>query len=238
MWRKGISLVFSVYRATRVLPSPGVSAPTQISGPEMKILIADDDAVAARILEGTLARLGWDVTTVRDGTAAWRALEMKRVEDLPQLVVLDWMMPGLDGVEICRRLRLSPRYDLTYVLLLTSRGTKEDLAEGLAAGANDYMTKPFDAVELEARIRVGERVVRLQASLAARVAELEEALSHVTQLQGLLPICAWCKMVRNQTNYWELLESYLTSHTDIALTHSICPNCVGRLMDEPVQVPA
>jgi DNA-binding response OmpR family regulator len=200
----------------------------------MKILIADDDAVAARILEATLLRLGWEVTTVSDGATAWEVLETLPVENLPQLVVLDWMMPGMDGVEICRRLRASSRYELTYVLLLTSREAKEDLAEGLAAGANDYMTKPFDATELEARVRVGERVVTLQASLAARVAELEEALSDVRTLQGLLPICAWCKMVRNEANYWEQLDSYVTSHTDVALTHSICPDCMGRMMDEPV----
>jgi response regulator RpfG family c-di-GMP phosphodiesterase len=120
-------------------------------------------------------------------------------------------------------------------MLLTSREGKEDLAAGLDAGANDYMTKPFDPVELEARIRVGERVVKLQASLAARVAELEDALSLVRRLEGLLPICAWCKMVRNETNYWEQLDSYLTSHSDVSLTHGICPNCVARMMNEPVK---
>lgn len=204
----------------------------------MKILIADDDAVAARILEATLLRLDWEVTTVRDGATAWETLETMHVDELPELVVLDWMMPGLDGVEVCRRLRSSPRYELTYVLLLTSRGAKEDVAQALAAGANDYMTKPFDAIELEARVRVGERVVKLQTSLAARVTELEEAIALVRKLKGLLPICAWCKMVRNETNYWEPLDSYITSHTDVALTHSICPNCVGRMMDQPVAVTA
>jgi DNA-binding response OmpR family regulator len=201
----------------------------------MRILIADDDAVTSRILEATLVRLGWEVITVRDGTAAWTTLQTLRGEDLPQLVVLDWMMPGIDGIEICRRLRSSPGFELIYVMLLTSREGKEDLAVGLDAGANDYMTKPFDPVELEARIRVGERVVKLQSSLAARVAELEDALSLVRRLEGLLPICAWCKMVRNETNYWEQLDSYLTSHSDVSLTHGICPNCVARMMNEPVR---
>ena len=238
VWRQGLSIVSIVYRATRELPSPGVFSSPPNSRAAMKILIADDDAVAARILEATLLRLDWKVTTVRDGTSAWETLETTHEDDLPQLVVLDWMMPGLDGVEVCRLMRASPRYELTYVLLLTSREAKEDLAEGLAAGANDYMTKPFDAIELEARVRVGERVVRLQTNLAARVTELEEALALVSKLKGLLPICAWCKMVRNETNYWEPLDSYITSHTDVALTHGICPNCVGRMMDEPVAVTA
>ena len=200
----------------------------------MKILIADDDAVSARILEATLQRLGFEVITARDGTAAWAVLESSSAEYLPQIVVLDWMMPGIDGVEMCSRLRSTPGFELIYVVLLTSRDGKEDLAVGLAAGANDYMTKPFDPTELEARIRVGERMVKLQSTLAGRVAELEEALALVSKLQGLLPICAWCKMVRNETNYWESLDSYLIAHSDISLTHGICPNCVGRMMDEPV----
>jgi len=200
----------------------------------MKILVADDDAVATRILRATLERLDWDVTTVRDGTAAWEVLESLPAAELPQIVALDWMMPGLDGVEICRRMRASSRFDLIYVVLITSRETKNDLAVGLASGANDYITKPFDPIEFEARIRVGERVVKLQSSLAARVAELEAALVMVRRLEGLLPICAWCKMVRNELNYWEQLDSYITSHTDVALTHGICPNCVARMMDQPI----
>lgn len=204
----------------------------------MRILIADDDAVTSRILEATLVRLGWEVIAVRDGAAAWTTLQTLRGEDLPQLVVLDWMMPGIDGIEICRRLRASPGFELIYVMLLTSREGKEDLAVGLDAGANDYMTKPFDPVELEARVRVGERVVKLQSALAARVSELEDALSLVRRLEGLLPICAWCKMVRNETNYWEPLDSYLTAHSHVSLTHGICPNCVGRMMNEPVKAMA
>lgn len=200
----------------------------------MRILVADDDAVTARILEATLDRLGWDVTIVRDGNSAWEVLDSLPAAELPQLVVLDWMMPGLDGVEICRRMRASTRFDLLYVMLLTSREGKEDLAMGLSSGANDYITKPFDPIEFEARLRVGERVVKLQASLATRVAELEAALSMVRRLEGLLPICAWCKMVRNEGDSWEQLDAYLISHTDVALTHGICPACVSRMLEQPV----
>ena len=198
----------------------------------MRILVAEDDSVTRRILESTLGRLGWDVIPTADGTAAWHALETLRGKDAPELVVLDWMMPGMDGIEICRKLRTTPGFELIYIILLTSRGEKEDLAMGLMAGANDYITKPFHPAELESRVRVGLRMVKLQTSLAVRIHELEEALSEVKRLQGLLPICSYCKKVRNEENYWQQVESYLSSHSDVKLTHGVCPDCYARMMKE------
>jgi len=201
-------------------------------GPRMRILVAEDDAVTRKLLESTLGRLRLDVIAVADGNAAWNALETLKGKDAPELAVLDWMMPGLEGIQVLRRLRTTPGFELLYVILLTSRTDKEDVAYGLAAGANDYIAKPFDPSELEARIRVGERMVKLQRSLAARVAELEVALAHVQRLQGLLPICSYCKKVRNETNYWEQVDSYLTSHSDVQLTHGICPTCMETMMKQ------
>jgi DNA-binding response OmpR family regulator len=198
----------------------------------MRILVAEDDAVTRKVLESTLGRLGLEVIAVPDGNAAWNALETLKGKDAPELAVLDWMMPGLEGIQILRRLRTTPGFELLYVILLTSRTDKEDVAYGLAAGANDYIAKPFDPSELEARVRVGERMVKLQRSLASRVAELEVALAHVQRLQGLLPICSYCKKVRNETNYWEQVDSYLTSHSDVQLTHGICPQCMETMMKQ------
>jgi DNA-binding response OmpR family regulator len=198
----------------------------------MKILVAEDDAVTRKMLVVTLERLGWDVIQAEDGNAAWQAFETLKGKSAPELAVLDWMMPGVEGVEICRRLRTTPGFELVYIILVTSRGGKEDLSYGLAAGANDYITKPFDPVELQARVRVGERMVRLQRSLAARVTEVEAALAHVQRLQGLLPICSYCKKVRNEANYWEQVESYLGAHSDLDFTHSICPQCTEKMMKE------
>ena len=198
----------------------------------MRILVAEDDAVTRKLLGSTLGRLGLDVIAVADGNAAWNALETLKGKDAPELAVLDWMMPGLEGIQILRQLRTTPGFELLYVILLTSRSDKEDVAYGLAAGANDYIAKPFDPSELEARVRVGERMVKLQRSLAARVAELEVALAHVHRLQGLLPICSYCKKVRNETNYWEQVDSYLTSHSDVRITHGICPQCMDTMMKE------
>ena len=203
----------------------------------MKILVAEDDAVTRRMLVVTLERLGWDVITAEDGNAAWRVFETLKGKDVPEIAVLDWMMPGIEGIEICRRLHTTPGFELVYIILVTSRGGKEDLSYGLAAGANDYVTKPFDPVELEARVRVGQRMVKLQRSLATRVTEVEAALAHVQRLQGLLPICSYCKKVRNEANYWEQVESYFTTHSDLDFTHSICPQCTEKMLREVDALP-
>ena len=205
--------------------------------PKMRILVAEDDPVARRILTATLERLGWEVTSASDGSAAWHALETLGGKDAPELVLLDWMMPGMDGIEICRKLRSTPGFEFTYIILLTSRSEKEDLAMALAAGANDYIAKPFHPIELESRVRVGERMVKLQRSLTARVTELEEALAHVQRLQGLLPICSYCKKVRNEANYWEQVDSYLASHSTLKLTHGICPQCLETMMKQLEESP-
>lgn len=127
----------------------------------MRILIADDNNFYRRALEMTLKEWGYDVTPVADGVAAWEVLN---AEDAPKLAILDWMMPGLDGPEVCRRLRAMNRHEPTYVILLTSRQGKESTVAGLESGADDYVVKPFDRLELQARLRVGRRIVGLQTS--------------------------------------------------------------------------
>jgi DNA-binding response OmpR family regulator len=203
----------------------------------VRILIVEDDSVTRRLLEATLGNLGWDVTSAADGISAWRTLQAVEGKNEPQLVLLDWMIPGMDGVEICRKLRATPGFELTYIILLTSRDSKEDLTAGLAAGANDYITKPFHPSELEARVRVGQRMLGLQSAVAARVIELEHALSHVQRLQGLLPICSYCKRVRSETDYWQQVEAYITTNSDLELTHSVCPSCMERVMKELDEAP-
>jgi two-component system cell cycle response regulator len=147
----------------------------------MRILIADDDAVSRRLLEALLTRQGYDVVAVSDGTEAWQVLQG---QDPPRLAVLDWLMADMDGLEVCRRVRERPELGDVYVILLTSRGDQEHIVEGLQAGANDYVTKPFNRNELLARVRVGERMVGLQAELAVRVQELA-ALAMIDGLTGI-----------------------------------------------------
>lgn len=188
----------------------------------MKILIAEDDEVSCRVLQLMLASWGHEVITTRDGGSAWALLQR---EDAPPLVILDWMMPGMDGVEVCRLVRQKQSATPTYIILLTAKGGKADIVRGLDAGANDYLTKPFDREELRARVQVGVTVVGLQQGLAERVAELEEALAHVNLLRGILPICSYCKNVRDDRDYWQSVECYISEHSEAQFSHSICPDC-------------
>jgi sigma-B regulation protein RsbU (phosphoserine phosphatase) len=188
----------------------------------MRLLIADDDEVSRLRLAAALRSRGHTVISACDGNEAWQILQQP---EPPPLAILDWMMPGVPGVEICRRARASVHARAIYMILLTARDGKESLIEGLRAGANDYITKPFDRDEFEARINVGIQVVSLQDQLRGRVSELEQALARVKQLQGLLPICCYCKNIRDDQNYWHNVESYLSAHSDAQLSHGICPNC-------------
>ena len=192
----------------------------------MRILIAEDDSVSRRVLEATLDKFGYEVVVAADGAEAWSELQRA---DAPTLAILDWMMPEVDGVELCRRIRSVPSTTPPYLILLTARNEKGDVVAGLDAGANDYLTKPFDRAELRARVQVGKHVLELQKSLAARVDELEGALSQVKLLQGLLPICSYCKNIRDEKNYWQRVDSYLSEHADVVFSHGICPDCFERV---------
>jgi phosphoserine phosphatase RsbU/P len=191
----------------------------------MKILIAEDDVVSRRVLEVTLARWGYDCISVADGAEAWRELQR---EQAPRLLILDWMMPNVDGLRVIRQVRESETNRAAYIILLTCRAAHSDTVQGLESGADDYITKPFDPSELRARVQVGERVLALQDTLAARVAELEEALARVTRLQGLLPICSYCKKIRDDRNYWKEVETYISEHTEAEFSHCICPECLRQ----------
>ncbi|MGD1018847.1 MAG: response regulator transcription factor [Verrucomicrobiia bacterium] len=193
----------------------------------MRILIAEDDAVPRHLLQTTLTKWGYEVISTTDGMQALDALSRP---DAPSLAILDWMMPGLDGAEVCRRARSLRTDRLLYIVLLTSKGSKEDVVHGLTAGADDYIVKPFDRSELKARINVGERILRLQAELAARVKELELALTNVKLLQGLLPICCYCKRIRNDQNYWQQVDTYISDHSEAQFTHGICPECRDKIV--------
>ncbi len=193
----------------------------------VKILVADDDPLSRRLLEHLLTR-DYEVTVVADGLQAWEALHSP---DRPRLLVLDWMMPHLDGLELCRKLREIPQIGPCYVLLLTAKQAVTDIVAGLEAGADDYITKPFEPEELRARVRVGVRVLELQIALAARVRELQEALARVKQLQGLLPICSYCKRIRDDRNYWQQLETYVSEHSEAVFSHGLCPECYRRFVE-------
>ena len=195
----------------------------------MQALVADDDRVTAEILSRTLKRWEFEVTVVSNGADAWEHL---RTATVPTLAILDWMMPEMDGTEVCRRVRLELPLANMYLMLLTARESRSDLVAGLTAGADDYVTNPFDAEELRARVQVGVRVLTLQKNLAERVGELQAALSSVKQLSGLLPICSYCKRIRGDDQYWQQLEGYIAEHSDAQFSHGICPTCYAAVSAE------
>lgn len=195
----------------------------------MQVLVAEDDLTSRAVLQAIISRWGFEVIAVANGNQAWEQLRKRHG---PRLAVLDWMMPGLDGVEVCRKVRALAHPDPPFIILLTARRNKDDIVEGLKAGANDYIIKPYYNEELQARLGVGQRVVDLQRALRDRVKQLEDALTHVRTLQGILPICSYCHKIRSDKESWERLESYIVQHSEAKFTHGICPECMKKQLAE------
>ena len=185
----------------------------------MNILIAEDDATSRLVLSATLKKRGHEVTVATDGAEAWTTFEKGNVP----LLISDLVMPGVHGLELCRRIRAANRPKYTYIILLTSVGGKSGYLVGMRAGADDFINKPFDEDQLAARLVVAERILNLQ--------------SQVNQLSGLLPICCVCKKVRDDQNYWQQVESYISKRTDVQFSHGYCPDCIKKAMRE-LEAPA
>jgi phosphoserine phosphatase RsbU/P len=202
----------------------------------MRILIAEDDSTSRAMLSAILLKNGYEVIETINGAEALSALQQP---DAPRLAIIDRLMPEMDGLELICRIRAQQTTYAPYLLMLTSMGAKGDIITGLDAGANDYLTKPFDPGELRARIEVGRRLVETQgaliesqAMLAAKVQELELALEQIKTLRGIVPICANCKKIRNDSGYWQQVEIYVRDHTEAEFTHGICPECIQKLYPE------
>jgi sigma-B regulation protein RsbU (phosphoserine phosphatase) len=192
-----------------------------------KILIADDEPVTRAAVKKVVTRRGWEVVVCDNGHDAAAQFDLKNP---PDVAVLDWMMPGLDGSELCQRLR--KKKVRAYLIMLTGRTRPEDLVQALASGADDYVRKPFDWSELVARIKVGVRVSLLQRQLDEKVCQLQASLANAKQLGGLLPICSYCKRIRDDRDYWNGLEHYISSHSDAKFTHGVCPSCMREALSE------
>jgi phosphoserine phosphatase RsbU/P len=174
------------------------------------VLVVDDDPVSGRQLSALAQAAGYRPTLVENGRQAWDALKLSRF----RVVISDWYMPELDGVELCRRVRARRNEAYVYFILVTSRGGKQQYLTAMQAGADDFIAKPVDPDELQARLGVAERILGLRR-------ELE-------QLEGLLPICSYCKRIRNEREEWESLETYIEQRFATAFTHSICPDCYTK----------
>jgi sigma-B regulation protein RsbU (phosphoserine phosphatase) len=174
------------------------------------LLIAEDDAVTRMTLSAKLKGLGYEVTVAADGKEAWADLQ---VAHFP-VVISDWQMPGLEGVDLCRRIRARTDGRYTYFILVTSAGGKERYLSGMEAGADDFIAKPVDIEELHARLKVAERILGLR--------------QHVQQLEGLLPICAYCKRIRGGDERWEPIERYVEARSEAQFSHGYCPDCYEK----------
>lgn len=180
----------------------------------MKVLAVEDDPVALAVLSRTLRKLGHEVVAAADGEEALRMLETEPV----RMMVSDWTMPGVDGLELCRRVRARLGSDYVYFVLLTSREPSADnQREAIEAGVDDFLSKPLRELEIWMRLRVAERILRFA--------------TQVRQLEEFLPICGYCKKVRDDRNYWQQIESYINTRTGTDFSHSICPDCYTRVVE-------
>jgi diguanylate cyclase (GGDEF)-like protein len=160
----------------------------------VKVLIAEDDPISRRLLEVTLAKWGYEVVSCPDGETAWDTLQQANA---PSLAILDWMMPGMDGLQVCREVRQMMTEPYTYMLLLTAKSQKDDIIAGLEAGADDYLTKPFDASELRMRLRAGRRILDLQTELIFAREELRRQATY-DSLTRLLNRAAVCDLLQRE----------------------------------------
>src|SRR3954466_15475313 len=178
----------------------------------MKVLIAEDDMIASRVLEAALIKLGHEPVVANDGQAAWEILQTESV----RTVVSDWQMPRLDGLDLCRRIRKGEG-DYVYFILLTQMAASEkNLQEATDAGVDDFLAKPIDANQLWMRLRVAERILGFT--------------TEVRQLESFLPICGYCKKVRDDHNYWQQIEEYINTRTGTNFSHGVCPDCIERVL--------
>lgn len=179
----------------------------------MRILVAEDDPVSGKILQVTLQHYGHEVVVAPNGEEAWKLFDQAPF----RAVVSDWMMPGIDGLELCRKVRARPKTDYTYFILLTANNTGRDsFRQGMDAGIDDFLPKPLDREMIMMRLRVAERIL--------------EFTTQIRVLKELLPICMYCKRIRDDQDYWQQVETYIHSHTGSNFSHGICPECFAKEM--------
>jgi phosphoserine phosphatase RsbU/P len=179
----------------------------------LKILIAEDENISRLVLEASLKKRGHEVVAVENGLKAW---EVFQKEYFP-VIISDWLMPRMNGLDLFRKIREFPHDNYTYLVLLTALEGKTNYLEAMEAGADDFMTKPFDAEQLTARIQVADRILGLH--------------QHVNQLEGLLPICCGCKKIRDAKGNWQRVENYIEVHSEARFTHGYCPECYEKYMN-------
>ena len=184
----------------------------------MKILIAEDDPDSQDLLALTLELEGHTVTRAAHGLEALELFQ-KEQESFP-LIISDWLMPEMDGIQLCREIRALNRAPYPFILLLTALQGKANYLEGIHAGADDFMSKPYDPDELKARLIAAERIVRLK--------------EHLKRLEGVLPTCMYCKRIRDHRDAWIGIEEYITKRTAASFSHGVCPDCYNTVVQPEI----
>lgn len=194
----------------------------------MKILIATAEPRVQQQLRAALVPLECDVVAVAGGDEAWRAVQ----EDDHLAVIADGDLPGLDGLELCRRIRQDASIKPMYLAILARTENRDDLLAALAAGANDHLVHPIDPVELCARINSATTQLVRHREAIDRAEKLEQATAKAKRLEGILSVCAHCKRLRDTDQHWLTLEDFINAHTDAVCSHGICPDCTKTFFGE------
>ena len=185
------------------------------------ILLVDDQPSHIEVLLGILKKQQFYAYVADCGEKALQILEHLD----PDLILLDVMMPGMDGLETCRKIKTDKQKEAIPIIFMTALDSIEDKVAGFDAGAVDYITKPFHESEIMARITA-------HITLRRKSVALEKALDEIKQLKGILPICSYCKKIRDDEGYWKQVEEYISTHTDTRFSHGICPECLKRVWEE------
>lgn len=184
----------------------------------MKIMIVEDDPVSRRVLETSLKNEGHETVVWPDGSQAWENFN----RDPVRVVISDWMMPEMDGLELCRRVRARAQTPYTYFILLTAiNPSRENMHRAMLEGVDDFLCKPFDRETLWARLHVAQRILHYT--------------TEIRQLQQMLPICMYCKKIRQDEDYWKQIEEYIGEHTGSAFSHGICPECYRQVVEPQIR---
>jgi DNA-binding response OmpR family regulator len=201
---------------------PVATLPAHFATEGLRILAVDDDATTRLTLHSVIRAAGWSPVVVADPEEAFQILTGP---DAPPIALIDWQMPTLSGIDLCRRLRSAAPDARPYLIFITSNSATSDIAEGLDAGADGYMTKPIASIELLARVRAGIRMIALQQDLRTRLQEAEATSMRTRPLREPLPICAYCRRIRDEEQQWSTIEQYLTHRAGVRFTHGFCPAC-------------
>ncbi len=191
----------------------------------MKILLADDDAIIRQVLLNLLGKWGYDAVPTSNGAEAW---EMVQNDDSLRIALLDWFMPEINGMELTRRIR-EANITPFYIILITARGAKESLIEALDAGADDFVSKPFDREILQARLKVAIRTVELQSYLIRRIADAESSVGNLKELRPFITVCSMCQKIKDMHDEWHKAELPAELTTEDPDAIKICPECSEKV---------